>query len=88
MSMNGGYVIVDFKGVNLTTKKASAIAGIYESIEASHRKAILISGVTIDGVEQRDTFVNPTVNAGNFVFAVYGHTITVSAEDNVTIAAA
>lgn len=88
MSMNGGYVIVDFKGVNLTKEKASVIAGIYESIEASHHKAILVSGVTIDGVEQRDTFINPTVNASNFVFTAYGHTITVSAEDNITIAAA
>lgn len=88
MSMNGGYVIVDFKGVNLTSENASVIVGIYESIEASHHKAILVSGVTIDGVEQRDTFVNPSINDGSFVFTAYGHTITVSAEDSVTIAVA
>lgn len=86
MSMNGGYKIVDFKDVNITTDNGATVAGIFEEIEGSHRKAILVSGVTIDGVEQRDLFVDPVVNSGDYVFSAYGKSFTISHEDKITIA--
>lgn len=86
MSMNGGYKILDFKDQNITAAEGGTVAGIFEEIEASHRKAILVSGVTIDGVEQRDTFVDPVVNAGSYTFTAYGKTFTITSEDKITIA--
>lgn len=86
MSMNGGYKILDFKDQNITAADGGTVVGIFEEIEASHRKAILVSGVTIDGVEQRDTFVDPVVNAGSYTFTAYGKTFTITSEDKITIA--
>lgn len=86
MSKNGGYVIVDFKDVDIKTEGGGTVVGIYETLESTHRKAVLLSGVTIDGAEQRDTFVDPVVNAGNYTFAAYGKTFTIANNDTVTIA--
>lgn len=82
----GGYHIVDFKDVNITTENGATIVGIYEEIEGSYRKVILVSGVTIDGVEQRDTFVDVSHAENNYSFTAYGKTFTVTNEEKVTIA--
>lgn len=84
--LRGGYHIVDFKDVNITTAEGATISGIYEEIEGSYRKAILVSGVTIDGVEQRDTFVDATHTENNYSFTAYGKTFTITNEEKVTIA--
>lgn len=82
----GGYAIVDFADTNIVSDTGATIAGVYTAIEGSYRKAILISGVTIDGVEKRDCFVCPEISEGNFTFSAYGKTFTITAEDKVTIA--
>lgn len=84
--MRGGYHIVDFKDANITTADGATIVGIYEEIEGSYRKAILVSGVTLDGVEQRDTWVDPVAGENNYTFTAYGKTFTVTNEEKVTIA--
>lgn len=81
----GGYHIVDFKDVNITSESGATIAGIYEEIEGSYRKVILVSGVTIDNVEYRDTFVDVTSGENNYTFTAYGKTFTVTNEEKVTI---
>lgn len=85
MSMNGGYKVVDFKDIDITAD-GDVVAGVYEEIEGSHRKAILVSGVTLDGVEQRDTFVDPVVNSGDYTFTAYGKTFTITKDDKVSAA--
>lgn len=84
--LKGGYKIIDFQDVNITTENGATVVGIYEEIEKSHRKAILISGVTIDGVEKPDCFIDCEVQDGNYVFSAYGKTFTITEENNVTIA--
>lgn len=84
--LRGGYHIVDFKDTNITTDAGATVVGIYEELEGSYRKAILVSGVTIDGVEQRDTWVDPTHGDGNYTFTAYGKTFTVKSDETVTIA--
>lgn len=83
----GGYVIIDFADNNLTTESATSIAGIYNAIEGSYRKAILISGITIDGTEKRDCFVCPEITSNNFTFTAYGYTFTITNENTVSIVA-
>lgn len=82
----GGYKIIDFRDVNITTGTGATVSGIYESIEKNHRKAILISGITIDNVEKPDCFVDCEVSGSNYTFTAYGKTFTITAEDKVTIA--
>lgn len=86
MSMNGGYKIVDFKDQNITSDAGITVVGIYEAVENT-RKAILVSGITLDGVEQRDAFVEPTNAENNFTFTAYGRTFTVTNEDTVSVSA-
>lgn len=84
--LKGGYHIVDFRDVNITTGTGVTVAGVYESIEENHRKAILISGVTIDGVEKPDCFVDCEIADSNYTFTAYGKTFTVTNADLVTVA--
>lgn len=83
--MKGGYQIIDFMDVNLTATGVT-IPGIYEEIEGTHRKAILVEGITIEKVEKRNCFVDCEVSGDNFTFTAYGKTFTIGQDDKVTIA--
>ena len=53
----GGYRIVDFRNVALTTGAAAVtIEGVYEAVANIYGKATLISGLIIDGVHYPDEF--------------------------------
>lgn len=84
--VKGGYKIIDFKDINIVTGTGATVTGIYESIEESHRKAILISGITIDGIEKPDCFVDCEIADSNYTFTAYGKTFTVTNADLVTFA--
>lgn len=84
--LNGGYKIIDFQDINITTENGATVTGIYESIENNHRKAIMISGITIDGVQKNDCFVDCSVSDGSYTFTAYGKTFTVTNADKITIA--
>lgn len=83
--MKGGYQVVDFGDVNLTAD-GTTIVGIYESIEGTYRKALLVEGVTIDGVEKRACFVDCESGENSFTFTAYGKTFTITNDDKVTVA--
>lgn len=83
---NGGYAIIDFGDNDIVTGTGATIEGIYEAIEGSYRKAILISGITVDGIEKRDCFVCPEITDSNYTFTAYGKTFTITAENKVTFA--
>lgn len=87
MSLKGGYKIIDFKDINLVTGTASTIAGVYDAIKSNHRKAILISGIVIDGVKMADSFVELSVVSANYVGTLYGKTLTITKADAVTVKA-
>lgn len=84
--IKGGYKIIDFKDENIPNGQSPVtISGIYESIENNYRKACLLSGLTLAGVEKADIFRNPTVSESNYVFPdVYGYDLTVKSNDVVT----
>lgn len=84
--MSGGYKIIDFRDIDITSSDGATIPNVYESIESSHRKAILISRVVVDGVEKPDCFICCEVSDGNYTFSAYGKTFTITNADTVTIA--
>lgn len=84
--LKGGYKIIDFQDVNIVTTDGATIVGVYESIESSHRKALMVSGITLDGVQKPDCFVDCEVADGNYTFTAYGKTFTITKEDKVTFA--
>lgn len=84
--LNGGYKIIDFQDINIDTTNGATVIGIYDNIENNHRKAIMISGITIDNVQKNDCFVDCSVSDSSYVFTAYGKTFTITNEDKVTIA--
>lgn len=84
--LKGGYKIIDLKDTNLTTAQAKTIKGIHEDIENSYRKAILLSGIVLEGVEKNDVFVEVSNSSGTYTITVYGKTITITSEDLVSLA--
>lgn len=87
MSLKGGYKIIDFKDINLVTGTASTIAGVYDAIERNYRKAILISGIVIDGVKKADSFVELSLVSANYTGKLYGKNLTITKADAVTVTA-
>lgn len=85
----GGYKIIDFKDINITSGAADAvtIAGVYNAIEDTHRKALMLSGLTLDNVEKPDCFIDCTVSESNYTFTAYNHTFIVDNADGVKAAA-
>lgn len=83
--LNGGYKIIDFKDINIDTTNGAVIVGIYDEFENNHRKATMISGITIDNVQKNDCFVDCSISDGSFTFSAYGKTFTVTNEDKVSI---
>lgn len=67
--IKGGYQIIDLYNKNHGLNQTSYYDGIYEKIEGT-KKPILLSGISIEGVEYHDTFIFPCVQAGNFVAVV------------------
>lgn len=85
--IKGGYKIIDFKDTPFITGGVTMmIEGIYDTIEASYRKPLLLSGLTIDGIEREDVFATPTLSGSNYVFTVYGKAITITDTDAVSVA--
>lgn len=78
----GGYQIIDLKNTPLNTT-AVVIEGVYAKIEGT-KKPLLLSGININGTEYHDAFVSAKVNDSNYEIVVYGKTITITSEDNVT----
>lgn len=83
----GGYQIIDLGGVNLGTANSPAkptIAGIYEKLEGT-TKAIMLSGIVIDNVEQKDRYCTVNVNDSSYVLTDCVYTYTINADGQVTL---
>lgn len=80
--LKGGYQIINFEGINFTRGETKKIDGIYEKIEGT-TKALLISGLSLDGVNIRDFFTIPTVKNGKYHITYGDKTIVIDDNDNV-----
>lgn len=84
--IKGGYKIINFKDAPLKAGGSTMmIKGIYDTVEASYRKPLLLSGLTIDGIERNDVYATPTLSGSNYVFTAYGKTITITDTDTVSV---
>lgn len=61
MSKKGGYLILNFKGLNIKTTSENAVlkdviidSDIYSQIEQNYNKRIVVSGLQIDNIEIND----------------------------------
>lgn len=90
--MKGGYKILDLKGHNFTVGGAKIkIDDIYNAVEASYGKLLVIENYLIAGVEKNARTLQIGVDNGAFVSIVgldatlsYGLYIKIEADDNVS----
>lgn len=76
----GGYRIIDFKGIDLINKETPN-TDIYESIEDSYKsKALLLSNIVIDKVEYNAVFKEIKHIDNYYTFEVYDRIIKVYAD--------
>ena len=66
----GGYKLINLHNVNLKTGIGTTINGVYDAIKSSYRKPIILTGVVLGSVETNDTFVNVTIDNGNYKMTV------------------
>lgn len=67
--IKGGYQIIDLENRDLRNNTGTQYEGVYEKIEGT-RKAVLISGLNVQGVEYHDMFVFPVVQGTAFVMHI------------------
>lgn len=84
---NGGYCIIDLKDTSLSSGVGVTISGVYEAIEGSYRKPLLLSGIVIADVEKNDAFVYADVSNTTYSISIYEGVITIASDDTVTYTA-
>lgn len=87
MAIKGGYKLIDLKESKLTVGGGGVtVKGIYNSIENSYNKPLILTGINIGGVERNDIFIDFSVNSGNYVANISAtEKITITNTDLVTI---
>lgn len=84
--IKGGYKIIDFKETPFVTGGSPLkVNGIYDTVEVSYRKPLLLTGLSIDGRESNDCYAEPTLSGSDYVFTAYGKKITITNTDDVSI---
>ena len=81
----GGYQIIDLHDTNFTVGTAMMIDGIHDKIEGGYRKPILLSGLTVAGVEYPDTYVEMKVSESAYQTTAFGYGIKIENTDAVTV---
>lgn len=87
MAIKGGYKLIDLKDSKFTVGgDGITIKGIYNSIENSYNKPLILTGINIGGIEKNDVFVDFAVDSGSYVANISAtEKITITNADLVTI---
>lgn len=87
MAIKGGYKLIDLKENKLTVGgNGVTVKGIYNSIENSYNKPLILTGINIGGVERNDVFIYFANDSGNYVANISAtEKITITNADLVTI---
>lgn len=81
----GGYKIINLNNNDLS-QASFTLDGVYEEIEGNYQKALLLSGIIIDGVEKADVFVTAEIVNSKYVIKAYDKTLTIDSDDLIAIA--
>ena len=68
MAIKGGYKLIDLKDSKFTVDgDGITVKGVYNSIENSYNKSLILTGINIGGVERNDVHINFKVDSGNYI---------------------
>lgn len=88
MAIKGGYKLIDLKDNKFTVGGGITVKGIYNSIENSYNKPLILTGINIGGVEKNDVFVDFADDSGSYVANISAtEKIIITNADLVTIKA-
>lgn len=89
MAIKGGYKLIDLKDNKFTIGGGGiTVKGIYNSIENSYNKPLILTGINVGGVEKNDVFVDFADDSGSYVANISAtEKITITNADLVTITA-
>lgn len=89
MAIKGGYKLIDLKDNKFTIGgDGITVKGIYNSIENSYNKPLILTGINVGGVEKNDVFVDFADDSGSYVANISAtEKITITNADLVTITA-
>lgn len=89
MAIKGGYKLIDLKDSKFTVGgDGITVKGIYNSIENSYNKPLILTGINIGGVEKNDVFVDFADESGSYVANISAtEKITITNADLATITA-
>lgn len=82
--VKGGYQILNLKSVELSGT-AYTLPGIYNQISNIHEKAIMVTGLNIEGEEFKDYFTQPIIEDGYYKLTVGKHTLVITPDDGVSV---
>lgn len=87
MAIKGGYKLIDLKDSKLTVGgEGVTVKDIYNSIENSYNKPLILTGINIGGIEINDVFIDFSDDSGNYVANISAtEKITITNADLVTI---
>lgn len=87
MAIKGGYKLIDLKDNKFTVGgNGVTVKGIYNSIESSYNKPLILTGINIGGIERNDVFINFSYDSGSYVASISEtEKITITNVDLVTI---
>lgn len=88
MNVNGGYQLVDFKNISISSTSAEGVTvkGVYETIEGSYRKLLVGSNIVIDDVELNNVVITPINGENQYEVELYGKNYTITSDDLITVA--
>lgn len=87
MTIKGGYKLIDLKDSKLTVGEGVTVKGIYNSIENSYNKPLILTGINVGGVERNDVFIDFANDSGSYVANISAtEKITITNKDLVTVA--
>ena len=79
MAIKGGYKLIDLKDSKLTIGgDGVTVKGVYNSIENSYNKLLILTGINIGGIERNDVFINFSDDSGSYL-------ANISATEKITI---
>lgn len=88
MSIKGGYKLIDLKDSKITVGgNGVTVKGIYNSIENSYNKPLILTGINIGGIDRNDIFIDFSYNSGSYVANISPtEKITITNADLVKVA--
>lgn len=81
--MRGGYQMVSLKNLNIKSTPI-LINDVYDTIENTMYKPIMLTDIVIDGVNKNSLYVEISTNETNYVIDLYGGTLTITNKNMVS----